>query len=304
MSMKFSVFQVSRKGGRAKNEDRMGYCYTRESALFVLADGMGGHPDGEVAAHMAVQTAADVFQQYASPLSQSPAQVLQAALMAAHHRILDHARHRGMTDTPRSTLVAALVQDSQLYWLNCGDSRLYLVRDEALVFRTRDHSYAEQQQATDPLRTLSVNRNVLYTCIGSPSRPIFDMGGPRMLQPGDKLLLCSDGLWDNLEEAEIVAGLASAPVRQSVPDLVTRALERGGARCDNVTVVAVDWEDVGDDEEAVDTVMISRHQMISPLKRELPEPQAEEAPPSDDDAIEQSIAEINQAIRDATLKKD
>ena len=54
--MKFSVFQVSRKGGRLKNEDRMGYCYTRESGLFVLADGMGGHPEGEVAAQLALQT--------------------------------------------------------------------------------------------------------------------------------------------------------------------------------------------------------------------------------------------------------
>ena len=53
--MKFSVFQLSRLGGREKNEDRMGYCYTRDAALFVLADGMGGHPDGEVAAQIALQ---------------------------------------------------------------------------------------------------------------------------------------------------------------------------------------------------------------------------------------------------------
>ena len=53
--MKFSVFQISRKGGREKNEDRMGYCYTRESGLFLLADGMGGHPEGEVAAQLALQ---------------------------------------------------------------------------------------------------------------------------------------------------------------------------------------------------------------------------------------------------------
>ena len=53
--MKFSVFQISRRGGREKNEDRMGYCYTRESGLFVLADGMGGHPEGEVAAQIALQ---------------------------------------------------------------------------------------------------------------------------------------------------------------------------------------------------------------------------------------------------------
>ena len=60
--MKFSVFQISRRGGREKNEDRMGYCYTRESGLFVLADGMGGHPEGEVAAQIALQTISALFQ--------------------------------------------------------------------------------------------------------------------------------------------------------------------------------------------------------------------------------------------------
>ena len=60
--MKFSVFQISRRGGREKNEDRMGYCYTRESGLFVLADGMGGHPEGEVAAQIALQSMSATFQ--------------------------------------------------------------------------------------------------------------------------------------------------------------------------------------------------------------------------------------------------
>ena len=60
--MKFSVFQISRKGGREKNEDRMGYCYTKSSGLFLLADGMGGHPDGEVAAQLALQTVAAHYQ--------------------------------------------------------------------------------------------------------------------------------------------------------------------------------------------------------------------------------------------------
>ena len=66
--MKFSVFQISRKGGREKNEDRMGYCYTRESGLFVLADGMGGHPEGEVAAQLALQTISALYQKEARPV--------------------------------------------------------------------------------------------------------------------------------------------------------------------------------------------------------------------------------------------
>jgi hypothetical protein len=67
LTVRFSVYQVSRKGGREKNEDRMGYCYTRDSGLFALADGMGGHPEGEVASQLALQTVAALFQNEAKP---------------------------------------------------------------------------------------------------------------------------------------------------------------------------------------------------------------------------------------------
>ena len=81
--MKFSVFQVSRKGGRDENEDRMGYCYTRESLLFLLADGMGGHPEGEIAAQLALQTIASLFQKQARPKLDDARAFLGDALMAA-----------------------------------------------------------------------------------------------------------------------------------------------------------------------------------------------------------------------------
>ncbi len=74
-----------------KNEDRMGYCYTRESGLFVLADGMGGHPEGEVAAQIALQTVSALFQRQAKPQIQDVQEFLSGALLAAHHQILRYA---------------------------------------------------------------------------------------------------------------------------------------------------------------------------------------------------------------------
>jgi serine/threonine protein phosphatase PrpC len=70
--MKFSVFQTSRRGGREKNEDRMGYCYTKTSGLFLLADGMGGHPQGEVAAEMVLQAISALYQKEAKPEIEDP----------------------------------------------------------------------------------------------------------------------------------------------------------------------------------------------------------------------------------------
>ena len=86
------------------------------------------------------------------------------------------------------------------------------------------------------------NRNVLFTCLGSPGKPVIDSSGPLLLQPGDRVMLCSDGLWGSLTDPEITEVMAAQPVSEAVPDLVERALRVAGARSDNVTVLGVEWE--------------------------------------------------------------
>ncbi|TAK74286.1 MAG: serine/threonine-protein phosphatase, partial [Aquabacterium sp.] len=145
--MRFSVYQVSRRGGREKNEDRMGYCYTRDSGLFALADGMGGHPEGEMASQIALQTLAALYQRDARPSLKDPLRFLHEAVIAGHHQLLRYASERGLIDTPRTTVVACVLQGNAAYWAHCGDSRLYLVRGDKLIARTRDHSYSELQES-------------------------------------------------------------------------------------------------------------------------------------------------------------
>ncbi|MFD0669338.1 PP2C family protein-serine/threonine phosphatase [Ramlibacter sp. MAHUQ-53] len=303
--MKFSVFQVSRKGGREKNEDRMGYCYTRQSGLFVLADGMGGHPEGEVAAQLALQTVSAFFQKEARPQVRHPGEFLASALMAAHHQIVRYAGERGMLDTPRTTLVAALVQGGAATWVHCGDSRLYLARGGHLVTRTRDHSYLEQHQAGVVRMQALVNRNILFTCLGSPTKPVYDVTGPVTLQQGDKLLLCSDGLWGSLPDAEIVRQLSGKAVHDAVPDLVECALRANGPQSDNVTVIAVEWEtpDAVESTHGVSTDGISEGVFASTIQSGLQGGGPVEEPDLDDAAIERSIAEINEAIKRSSARK-
>lgn len=299
--MKFSVFQISRKGGREKNEDRMGYCYTRESGLFVLADGMGGHPEGEVAAQLALQTVSALYQKEARPVVQDVTEFLSIALMAAHHQIIRYASEKGMLDTPRTTLVACVVQGSSATWVHCGDSRLYVVRNGELLTRTRDHSYLEQQNA-GIIKMDRVNRNILFTCLGSPTKPVFDVTGPVTLQQGDKILLCSDGLWGSVGENEIVAHLASQAVADAVPDLVETALRNGGEHSDNVTVVALEWEtpDAFESTHGVSTDSISDGVFASTIQTGVLDTLVDDL---DDAAIERSIAEINEAIRRSAARK-
>jgi serine/threonine protein phosphatase PrpC len=300
--MKFSVFQISRKGGRDKNEDRMGYCYTRESGLFVLADGMGGHPEGEVAAQLALQTISALYQKEAKPLVGDVTEFLSTALMAAHHQIIRYAGEKGMLDTPRTTLVAAVLQGTSATWVHCGDSRLYLVRQGELLTRTRDHSYLEQQTAAGAGRTDRINRNILFTCLGSPNKPVFDITGPVTLQQGDKIMLCSDGLWSGLSDADIVRDLATKPVSDAVPDLVESALRDGGEHSDNVTVIALEWEtpDSFESTRGISTDSIMDGVFASTIQAGVLDSMVEDL---DDAAIEKSIAEINEAIRRSAARR-
>lgn len=267
--MKFSVFQISRKGGRARNEDRMGYCYTRESALFVLADGLGGHPGGDTAAHIALQTVASRFQREALPKLACPSTFLASALLMAHQVITRRASTLGLQDPPRTTLA-----------------------------RTRDHSYAAHQARVGRVQD-PIQRNLLFTCLGSPVNPIHDLGGPVRLRQQDKFLLCSDGLWDSLPEARILQRLQTLPVDAAGPQLAQEALRAGGRQGDNVTLIAVEWETpaAGDSRYGVSTEGLSPDGFASSLQRALPPPQDPGADDLDDAAIERSIAEINETIR-------
>lgn len=300
--MKFSVFQVSRKGGRQNNEDRMGYIYTRESALFILADGMGGHPEGEVAAELALQTMSAMYQREAKPVVRDPVEFLSSALMASHHQIIRYAGEKGMLDTPRTTLVACLMQDGQAHWVHCGDSRLYLVRAAELVVRTRDHSYIEQAQSDRVAQLDRINRNVLFTCLGSPTKPIFDVSGPTHLSQGDKVLICSDGMWSSVPDLDITKVLNSYQVAEAVPELVEQALRTGGATSDNVTAIGIEWEtpDHFESTRGISTEDISDGVFESTIQSGVLGTAIDDL---DDADIERQIAEINEAIRRSAAKR-
>ena len=303
--MKFTVYQVSRKGGRDLNEDRMGYCYTRDAGLFALADGMGGHPEGEVASQLALQTLAAMFQREAKPKLDEPLRFLHEAIVAGHHQLLRYATDRALMDTPRTTVVACVLQGRTAYWAHCGDSRLYLFRGDKLVSRTRDHSYTELQNTLAQVVPMGehMNRNVLFTCLGSPGKPVIDTAGPIHLLAGDRVLLCSDGLWGSLSDELITQILSSLPISSAVPELVERALRVAGDKSDNVTALAIDWEAAEDTEvqPGVSTRSLGDEVFASTIQASL----AGDSPADelDDAEIERSIREINEAIQRSSSKR-
>src|SRR5690606_20454106 len=146
--------------------------------LLLLADGMGGHIQGEVAATLALQTIAALFQQQAKPYIKHPEQFLQEGFFAAHREIHRYRAVNRLEDTPRTTLVVCLIQHGTAIWAHAGDSRLYWMRDGKVQARTRDHSRLEvliAQGKVSPLeRDTHPDRNKLFNCVGAPHMPIVE----------------------------------------------------------------------------------------------------------------------------------
>ena len=297
--MKFSVFQETRKGGRQYNQDRFGYSYSRDSLLLVVADGMGGHLHGEVAAQITVELLSDQFQQKANPIILNPAEFLQDALMRCHDAIYNYAIAHHLIEVPRTTVVACILQDGIAYWAHVGDSRFYLIRESQVIAQTRDHSKVRKMVdaglITEKEALIHAEKNKIYNCLGGSLIPEIEIGGKVVLHDGDALLLCTDGFWGSLAESEITHFLTSFPVMFSVPQLMDRAEIRGGAYGDNLTALAINWHDSNDfpDTEAfvstqkLDANTISTHIDAMTLAA---------TPEISDDDIEKAIAEIQAAI--------
>lgn len=300
--MRFSVYQESHIGGRKNNQDRMGYSFTRDSLLLLLADGMGGHIQGEVAATIALQTFASLFQQQAKPHIKKPEQFLQEGFFAAHREIHRYRAVNKLADTPRTTLVACLIQHGAAIWAHAGDSRLYWIRDGKVLSRTRDHSRIEvliaQGKVSPADRGRHPDRNKLFNCVGAPNMPIVEISRPATMQMGDVLLLCSDGLWTSLPEDGMAKQLHDQPLQQVVPVMVRAAAAEGGTHSDNVTALAMAWEGAGVSTLEPSTILTS----ILPVDSITTSIQAphhadlEEMETLDEYDIEEAIEEIRGAI--------
>src|SRR5882672_1010383 len=142
--MRFTIFQDSHTGDRKGNEDRVGYSYSRNVLLLVIADGMGGHMKGELAAEIAVTEITRRFQQEARNRLRKPVDFLVGAINGAHRAIVAQAVEENLLESPRTTVVACIVQGNSAHWAHAGDSRLCVLRDGRVVAATQDHSRVQQ----------------------------------------------------------------------------------------------------------------------------------------------------------------
>ncbi len=298
--MKFSIYQESRIGRRRSNQDRIAHCYSRDALLMVLADGMGGHLHGEVAAQIAVQYIAESFQREARPSLADPLRFLEAAILNAHEAVADYTADHDLPDAPRTTCVACVVQDNIACWAHAGDSRLYLLREGRVLARTRDHSRVQLMvddgllSEDEALRHPARNR--VYSCLGGEIAPQVDFSRRTPLMAGDVLLLCSDGFWAPLGDEEIARGYGGGEVAATTPALMTQAEELAGSLCDNLSVIAVRWDDAwlaDTPTETIDTLTLPFDTHTTVMESFAT---GAHLPELTDEDIERAIAEIKHAI--------
>jgi serine/threonine protein phosphatase PrpC len=238
-----TIAHASLTGDRRINQDRCGSAVSGDSQMIVIADGMGGHPKGEVAAELLVNTCTDAFNQVKHPIT-DPGRFLNLALSKAHKNIVAYGQEQDPPIDPRTTAVVVFAQKGHAYWAHAGDSRLYLYRAGKVVTRTTDHSYVERlrQQGviTDSERDTHPQRNYVTRCLGGSSiNPEFTLGKYK-LEKGDILLLCTDGAWSSIDEELMSDALFSGtPLEEAMTALADEAAQKAFPDSDNVTLIAL-----------------------------------------------------------------
>jgi serine/threonine protein phosphatase PrpC len=230
-------------GDRNEQQDRaavFAHPSRKGTLMAVLADGMGGHSGGAMAAEQVILKARQNFESFA-PASESAPDLLRSIIDEAHI-VIKLTRFTSEQD-PHSTAVVFMMQPDRADWAHCGDSRFYHFRSGALVSRSSDHSLVEELVRKGRLDSEGAlrhpNRNVLLSCLGSEREPRVDVGHVSPLVGGDAFLLCSDGLWAYIGEEETGAILASQSPRDAASTLIELARQRARGGGDNISLAVV-----------------------------------------------------------------
>jgi serine/threonine protein phosphatase PrpC len=253
--MKYQLSKTSRLGNRMVNEDRVGAVKSGGGVLLVLADGMGGYRGGQLASTALVNRMHRQFKRSKQPI-ENPSAFLQELVADAHMAVIRKGAEQYPPVQPRTTCVLCLIQDGRAWWAHVGDSRFYLIRGGKVFTRTRDHSKIESLlkagKITEKEMENHPERNLVTRCVGSQKQPPSPtISEETLLERGDILMLCSDGLWGAVDEQRIVADFSKLTLDKAVDRLAYQAEFASYPESDNISVVAMRWMSNETDEAEV-----------------------------------------------------
>lgn len=228
--------------GLLRNVNQDDYYIDPDGRFFVVADGMGGHAGGQEASQLATQAIQAYLEKHWQSVTIPSDELLAGALWEANQAILkDQETHPERSDMG-TTAVAVMFRDNQHWLAHVGDSRLYRVRNSTLEQITEDHTWVARAMKAGDITPEQARmhpwRHVLSQCLGRKDLQSVDVQ-PLDIKPGDRLLLCSDGLTEELSDALISSYLQpDVSNEEAALKLVEAAKEKGGR--DNITVVIVE----------------------------------------------------------------
>lgn len=262
MAISIDACAAQHQGDRKEQQDRVAilpHVRKRGVALAVVADGMGGHTGGALAAEQVIHTAKHNLEHF-SPEEESPQCLLENSMREAH-TMIKASRFMNEKD-PHSTAVMILLQPGHVTWGHCGDSRLYRFRGKQVLTRTIDHSYVEHLIASGkitPEQALThPNRNVLLTSLGGQEEPKFDFADTADLAAGDAFVLCSDGLWAYFDDAEMAELVADHSARKACEALIEKARQRGAGGGDNLSLAIIKLQEALPEKPKAPTGFVPR----------------------------------------------
>ena len=245
--MQIETADVNLIGHREENQDRVAIVADERAVMLAVVDGMGGHAEGSRAAETALTTLVSAFWQTPKPMF-DPLGFLHLSLGRAHEEVVKLGAHLGVEARPRATCALCLIQDGVAYWAHVGDSRVYQLRHQQVLARTRDHSHVElllREGLINESETLGHPlRNYVECCLGGDaSLPEMSITSRQVLKSGDLLVLCTDGLWGNLADRDFVRLAQTTPglLKDSLVELATQAVRAGAPHSDNTTAAALRW---------------------------------------------------------------
>ncbi len=241
--MQLEVSVLSDAGGREPNEDAYGFWSGGGSSICAVSDGAGGHGGGDVASKLAVRTILAALQ--GDPACTGDA--IATALTTAHRAIVTEQKSSAALSSMRATAVVLAIDTvrNQAMWGHVGDTRLYCFRDGRIIAQTKDHSVVQRLidagYLTAEATRDSTQRSRLFAALGHGED--FEAAiavEPLALQGGDAFLLCTDGFWEHVEEAVMIAALAVATTAAEwLRRMQAQVVDRGGAGQDNFSAVAL-----------------------------------------------------------------
>jgi protein phosphatase len=215
-----------------------------EQRYFIVADGMGGHAGGEEASKIAIETAQTFLDQHWDEEIETP-ELITNALLAANDAIIEDQEHNPQRADMGTTVVMILFRDGQAWSAHVGDSRLYRFRDGELKLLTEDDTWVARAiklgQLTPDEARVHPLRHVLSHCLGRRDLRQINNISTQDVVVGDRLLLCSDGLTEEVSEQEITDCLMDKNTEEAPIALVELAKSNGGS--DNITVILVETQE-------------------------------------------------------------